>query len=252
MNLAQVVESLLFASQEPLSEKVIVNAIRAVLKETGGKEEKKSLGKVAEQDVTGAIEELNRGYARRKHAFGLVEGPAGWKVHTRPDYAVWVRQLFPGPKSSRLSPPALETLAIIAYRQPITKADIEAVRGVNVDGVLQTIMDRGLVHIVGRADLPGRPLLYETTIAFLEHFGIKNLDDLPNSAELRSVSLPTAEVHAGNAESEGDAPVEEQLAFSATAAARAGGNEESTDAPADSEEKDTVEPPVPVSDGGES
>ena len=89
--------------------------------------------------------------------------------------------------------PALETLAIIAYRQPITKADIEAVRGVSVDGVLQKVIERGLVKIGGRADVPGRPLLYETTDFFLEHFGVRSLNDLPNAEELRNVPLATAQ-----------------------------------------------------------
>jgi len=104
-----------------------------------------------------------------------------------------VRQLFPGPKPARLSPPALETLAIIAYRQPITRADVEAVRGVTVEGVLQNLMERGLVKISGRAELPGRPLLYETTQFLLEHFGLRHLDELPNAEELRTRYLPTAQ-----------------------------------------------------------
>src|SRR6185369_12522553 len=95
-------------------------------------------------------------------------------------------------KPARLSPPALETLAIIAYRQPVTRADVEVVRGVNIDGVLQTLMERGLVKISGRAEIPGRPLLYETTQFFLEHFGLRNLDELPNAEELRKRYLPTA------------------------------------------------------------
>jgi segregation and condensation protein B len=86
----------------------------------------------------------------------------------------------------------LETLAIIAYRQPITRADVEAVRGVNIDGVLQTLMERGLVKIAGRAEIPGRPLLYETTQFFLDHFGLRNLDELPNVEELRRRDLPVA------------------------------------------------------------
>jgi segregation and condensation protein B len=86
----------------------------------------------------------------------------------------------------------METLAIIAYRQPITRADIEAVRGVAVDGVMQTLIDRNLVRIAGRAEIAGRPLLYETTQFFMEHFGLKNLDELPNASELRRVTLPTA------------------------------------------------------------
>ena len=99
-----------------------------------------------------------------------------------------------------MSAPALETLAIVAYRQPITKAAIEAVRGVNVDGVLQSLIERGLVSISGRSDLPGKPFLYETSSNFLEHFGIKNVEDLPNSAELRSVELPQPESEKESAE----------------------------------------------------
>src|SRR5204863_2779602 len=91
----------------------------------------------------------------------------------------------PAPKSIRLTPPSLETLAIVAYRQPITRADVEVVRGVAVDGVLQSLLERGLVKIAGRAEVPGRPLLYETTHFFLEHFGLRNLDELPNAEELR-------------------------------------------------------------------
>ena len=108
-----------------------------------------------------------------------------------------MRQLFPAPKPARLSAPALETLAIIAYRQPITRADVEAVRGVNIDGVLQTLMERGLVKIAGRAEIPGRPLLYETTQFFLDHFGLRNLDELPNVEELRTRHLPKARPVAG-------------------------------------------------------
>jgi segregation and condensation protein B len=84
-------------------------------------------------------------------------------------------------------------LAIIAYRQPITRADVEAVRGVNIDGVLQTLMERGLVKIAGRAEIPGRPLLYETTQFFLDHFGLRNLDELPNAEELRRRYLPVGQ-----------------------------------------------------------
>ena len=107
-----------------------------------------------------------------------------------------MRQFFPAPKPARLTPPSLETLAIIAYRQPITRADVEAVRGVAIDSVLQTLMERGLVKIAGRAEVPGRPLLYETTQFFLEHFGLRDLDELPNSEELKRRELPTATIAA--------------------------------------------------------
>ena len=116
----------------------------------------------------------------------------GWQLTSDPKYAQWVRRLFPAPKPARLSSPALETLAIIAYRQPITRADVEAVRGVTIDGVLQTLIERGLVKISGRAEIPGRPLLYETTEFFLDHFGLRNLDELPNVEELRTRHLPAS------------------------------------------------------------
>ena len=101
---------------------------------------------------------------------------------------------FPPRNRPASRPPALETLAIIAYRQPITRADVEAVRGVAIESVLQTLMERGLVKIAGRAEVPGRPLLYETTQFFLEHFGLRNLDELPNSEELKRRELPKAPV----------------------------------------------------------
>ena len=113
-------------------------------------------------------------------------------VRDRSQIAPWIQQLFPAPKPARMSSPALETLAIIAYRQPITRADVEVVRGVTIDGVLQTLMERGLVKIGGRADIPGRPLLYETTQSFLDHFGLRSLDELPNVEELRTRYLPVA------------------------------------------------------------
>jgi segregation and condensation protein B len=120
------------------------------------------------------------------------ESAAGWQLVTRASFAPWLRQLFPENRQARLSAPAMETLAIIAYRQPITRADMEAVRGVAVDGVLQTLLDRNLVRIAGRSEIAGRPLLYETTQFFMDHFGLKNLDDLPNASELRRVALPKA------------------------------------------------------------
>ncbi|EDY17501.1 chromosome segregation and condensation protein ScpB [Chthoniobacter flavus Ellin428] len=118
----------------------------------------------------------------------------GWTLVSDPSCAPWVRQLYPEAKPTRLSGPQLETLAIVAYRQPVTRADIEAVRGVAVDGVMQVLLDRGLVKIAGRAEVPGRPLLYSTTAYFLDHFGLKTTDDLPNAGELKRVVLPKAEV----------------------------------------------------------
>ena len=132
------------------------------------------------------------------------------------EFGEFVRQLFPGRKPERMSGPAMETLAIIAYRQPITKSAIEAVRGVACDGMVQKLLDRDLIRIGGRAELPGRPLLYETTDLFFEHFGIRSIDDLPNASELRKVKLPEAPVEVSPANDP-----EPQLALGTPAAAAA-------------------------------
>lgn len=191
MHLIQIVEALIFAAPEPISTAEIVKAVRRAADDHAGPEAGE-WQRVSESEVAAAIDELGEALIETGRAVQLVEGAAGWRFMTRPEYGDFVRALLPGMRPERLSPPALETLAIIAYRQPITKADIEAVRGVAVDGVLQKIIERGLVKIGGRADLPGRPLLYETTDLFLEHFGVKTLDELPNASELRKMPLPTA------------------------------------------------------------
>src|SRR5437764_15479605 len=118
-------------------------------------------GRATEAGIAAAIEQLKIEYIQERRAFQIIEKAEGWQLATDPKYAPWVRQLFPAPKPARLSAPALETLAIIAYRQPITRADVEAVRGGNIDGVLQTLMERALVKIAGRAEIHGPPLLDE-------------------------------------------------------------------------------------------
>ena len=192
MSLEKVIEALLFSVHKPLSIREITTAIR------GGEDESASetpneFARVKEAQVAAALEQLKVEYVQQNRAFQLIEKAEGWQLATDPGFAKWVRQLFPAPKPTRLSAPALETLAIIAYRQPITRADVEAVRGVNIDGVLQTLMERGLVKIAGRAEIPGRPLLYETTQFFLDHFGLRTLDELPNAEELRRRNLPVAQ-----------------------------------------------------------
>src|SRR5437899_8403460 len=190
MTLARVVESLLFSAQKPLSAKEMVD----VIKRAGQVDElsPNEFAKVRESEVAAALEELKIEYGQQERAFQLLEKAEGWQLATDTAYANWVRQLFSAPKPARLTAHALETLAIIAYRQPITRPDVEAVRGVAIDGVLQTLMERGLVKISGRAEIPGRPLLYETTQFFLDHFGLRNLDELPNVEELRRRYLPVA------------------------------------------------------------
>ena len=207
MEITPIIEALLFATQEPLAVAEMGRAIRETAREAREAREaakdkdpdapvddaKIALEAVTDEQVIAALEELVKHYEEDKRSFTIVERSAGWRLCARGEYGEWCRSLYPGKKPTRLSGPALETLAIIAYRQPITKSAIEAVRGVSVDAMMQQLLDRSLVKIDGRADLPGRPLLYSTTDLFLDHFGIRHLDDLPNSAELRRVKLPTPE-----------------------------------------------------------
>ena len=190
MTLTKVVEALLFSAQKPLSIRELATAIKGA--DAADELSPNQFARVREAEVAGALEQLKVEYIEQERGFQLNEKAEGWQLATDPKYAGWVRLLFPSPKPARLSAPALETLAIIAYRQPITRADVEAVRGVNIDGVLQTLMERGLVKIAGRAEIPGRPLLYETTQFFLDHFGLRTLDELPNVEELRTRHLPMA------------------------------------------------------------
>lgn len=189
--LRDVLEAILFACHKPIS----VRELLGVLKSAAQSESPaaQALGKVREEMLREALAELALDCQNSSKVYHLRETAGGWQFVSHPDFFPWLRQLFPEARPARLSAPALETLAIIAYRQPITRADIEAVRGVAVDGVMQTLLDRGLVRIAGRAEVPGRPLLYETTQFFLEHFGIRDLSELPNAAELRKLPLPTAQ-----------------------------------------------------------
>jgi segregation and condensation protein B len=208
MQLSAIVEALLVASQDPLAAEEIARLVRARVAEADDirlreTEEGKSppplpdwlmaLASTSSEQVGAALADLNTHYAEQQRSFTLLERPKGWKLYTRIEFGDFVRQLFPGRKPERMSGPAMETLAIIAYRQPITKAAIEAVRGVACDGMIQKLLDRDLIRIGGRAELPGRPLLYETTDLFFEHFGIRTIDDLPNATELRKVKLPEPE-----------------------------------------------------------
>lgn len=207
MTLKNVIEALVFASQKPLMPHEIVQALRsAVTEEDAGTKE---FAKIKEDEVVTWLEQLKAGYVEAGMAFQLVEQVNGWQVVTAPEYGKWVRQLYPESKPSRLSGPALETLAIVAYRQPITKADIEAVRGVAVDGMMQTLLEKGLISIAGRAEVPGRPLLYATTENFLEHFGLRSVDELPNATELRRMNLPTAPVKQPEPEAAPELPLAE-------------------------------------------
>ena len=201
MSLKQVVEALVFASPKPITIKEVVAALKAA----GDKEKTDDalaleFAKAKEADVAAALAEISSELISTQRAFRLVEQINGWALVTDPSAVHWVRQLYPEAKPTRLTGPQLETLAIIAYRQPVTRADIEAVRGVAVDSVVQMLTERSLIKIAGRAEVPGRPLLYETTQYFLQHFGIKTVDELPNAQELKRVELPKAPVPEAPAE----------------------------------------------------
>jgi len=191
VTLKAVIEALLFASQKPLAPKEIQTALKSAAEYAEEISEAK-LFKASDAEIYETLHLLKNEYTDLGRSFQLIEQVSGWVLVSRSEFQVWVRQLFPELRPTRLSPPALETLAIIAYRQPIAKADVEAIRGVTVDGVLQKLLDAGLVKIAGRAEIPGRPLLYETTHHFMEHFGLRTLDELPNASELRQIALPMA------------------------------------------------------------
>jgi len=215
MTLKQVVEALVFASPKPISTREIVEALRAAADETPD-ELTRGHGAVKDAEVVAVLEELGNDYAQSDRAFRLVEGVNGWALSTTTAAAPWIKQLYPEAKPTRLTGPQLETLAIVAYRQPVTRADIEAVRGVAVDGVMQLLLDRGLVKIAGRAEVPGRPLLYQTTEYFLQHFGLKTVDDLPNASELKRVALPAAARHPPVSETRSSAAPAESVTASDT------------------------------------
>jgi len=223
-SLKQIVEAIIFASEKPISAAEIVAALRGAAEAAKENPEITALANARENDVVDTVDALSAEYADSARSFVIRETAAGWQLVTSASFGPWLRQLYPESKPARMSAPALETLAIIAYRQPVTRTDIEAVRGVSVDGVMQTLLDRNLVRIAGRADIPGRPLLYETTHFFMEHFGLRGLDELPNAGELRRAAEVVAEHHAAKtaepapvadpsaapAESENEAPSTEQ------------------------------------------
>ena len=168
MKASQIVEGVLFASDAPLKAEEIARADESL----------------DEDRVQEAIQDLRTLYDESERAFQIVELGEGYQILTRSEFAPYLERFDTVPRPSRLSGPALETLAIIAYRQPIGRIEVEYIRGVQAAGVIRTLQDRDLVDVVGRAEGLGRPLLYGTTRRFLEHFGFATLDDLPRTEEL--------------------------------------------------------------------
>jgi len=168
-DLALVVEALLFATTSPLSVQRIVRLLD---------------GNCDPGAVRESLDRLRERYEQEQHAFAIEEIAGGYQVFTRPDYYPWVRKMLGSKKEIKLSKAALETLAIVAYRQPIIRSEVDYIRGVNVGPMLRNLMDMDLVRVVGRSDQLGRPMQYGTTKFFLEHFGLKDLKDLPDVREL--------------------------------------------------------------------
>jgi segregation and condensation protein B len=190
MELKFILESLLFSAQKPLSVKELREVLAAAAEAEGADATAKSLAKIKEGELTAALEQLAAEHETAARSYRLACVAGSWQFVTQPEYAPWLKALVGVRiRPSRLSQPALETLAIIAYRQPITRAEVEQIRGVNVDGTMQTLMERGLVEAAGRAEVVGRPPTYGTTTLFLEYFGLRGLEDLPAADELRRIPI---------------------------------------------------------------
>lgn len=171
-----VVEALLFASPEPLSQ----TRVNSVFEEDPPK-------------LIPLIKKLKSKYERENHSIEIRRVAGGFQLTTKATYSPWVRRLIKSPGRLSLSPAALESMAIVAYKQPVTRFEIESIRGVDCSGVLKTLLSRQLVRIRGRAEGPGRPLLYGTTDQFLEHFGLDRLSDLPRLREITQLTEGAAE-----------------------------------------------------------
>jgi segregation and condensation protein B len=194
MELKYILEALLFSAQKPLSIKELRDVFAGAVEHAEGDETVRGLKKVKESQVSAALEELAREHEQAGRSYRLVCVAGSWQFVTQPEYAPWLKALVGHRiRPPRLSQPALETLAIIAYRQPVTRAEIEQIRGVAVDGVMQTLLERGLVEQAGRAEVAGRPMNYATTPAFLEYFGLRALEDLPAADELRRIAVEKPE-----------------------------------------------------------
>ena len=190
MELKLILESLLFSAQKPMSVKELRDVLSTAASAEGADELTKGLKKTKEEDIIAALELLLADHAAAGRSYRLACVAGSWQFVTQPEFFPWLRALL-GVKARppRLSQAALETLAIIAYRQPVTRAEVEQVRGVNVDGTMQTLLERTLVVQSGRAEVVGRPALYSTTPLFLEYFGLRDLDELPAADELRRIPV---------------------------------------------------------------
>ncbi len=175
-DLKNIIESLLFVADEPLT----IERLKQII---SGAEAKA---------LRAALEELTVDYETRLGGFYLNQVAGGYQIRSRPEYMEWIKRLLQ-PKPQRLSKAALETLAIIAYKQPVIRSDIEQLRGVDCGGVLRVLLERKFIRVLGRKEIPGRPLIYATTKRFLEVFGLKNLKDLPTPKEIEEFGTTLSE-----------------------------------------------------------
>lgn len=166
-----IIESLLFIYGEPLS-----------------RDRLKEILEIDAKEVDRLLSDIVSEYALKNTGILIVDVAGGVQMVTNPDCAPWIKKLLSTAMPSRLSIPSLETLAIIAYKQPIIKSEIESIRGVNSDGVVRTLLERRLIKILGRKEVPGRPLLYGTTREFLQSFGLKDLSELPTLKEFHEMA----------------------------------------------------------------
>jgi len=173
-----VVEALIFSSDDPISANEIITAIKAI----DGNDIS-----ISEEEVEQTVDILNEKYNQNGNAFKILKIANGYVFATKPDHAKYVGYLSTEKSKRRLSQAALETLAIIAYKQPITKPELESIRGVNSDYTINTLLEKNLITIQGRADTVGRPLLYVTTDEFLKYFGLRNISDLPKPREIEEI-----------------------------------------------------------------
>ncbi|MBK8946473.1 MAG: SMC-Scp complex subunit ScpB [Ignavibacteriae bacterium] len=173
-----IIESLIFASDDPIPPQEIIKAI----KEIDGEDIEINIS-----DVENSVNELNEKYNNEESSYRILKIAEGFVFATKPEYAKYVGFLSTEKSKRRLSQAALETLAIVAYKQPITKPEIETIRGVNSDYIINTLLEKNLITIKGRADSMGRPLLYATTDEFLKYFGLNRISDLPKPREIEEI-----------------------------------------------------------------
>lgn len=177
-SLQQVVGGLLFAADHPLAVDEIRKCLKAVSEAEPEDQTMKLFAGASPREIKDAIHEMAKELSRLEFGYDLIEVNGGYRFQSQPCCGRWIRNLLKQDRPNRLSRPALETLAIIAYRQPIAKSEMEAIRGVTVDHIIKSLMELHLIRIVGRSDLPGRPFLYGTTATFLSHFGLSTLKEL--------------------------------------------------------------------------